>query len=169
VQVDRGAALPVPKQDGSSPHDSGGRWSNASQGNNSQEAAGEHDMRTSNSFVTLRGSLGARDSMPDITALLQARSADVLGNVQMGPLLGRGAYGRVYKGTYRLCGTYRPACGLPPPPGPALPPQPTSGDAGCGRGEGRGVGRGLGLGGVERGRRACASTRVLAMGMREGG
>jgi hypothetical protein len=36
--------------------------------------------------------------MPDLAALLRSRSADVIGNVEMGPLLGRGAFGRVYKG-----------------------------------------------------------------------
>ncbi len=56
--------------------------------------------------------VAARLSMPDLAALLRSRSADVIGNVEMGPLLGRGAFGRVYKGEDMAGGwTRRNACG----------------------------------------------------------
>lgn len=67
-------------------------------GSRRNSMAVDSDPRRS-SFALSHSSLQGQSTMPDIMALLRARSTDVLGNVEMGPLLGRGAFGRVYKGT----------------------------------------------------------------------
>lgn len=73
------------------------------------------------SFAMSHSSLQGQSAMPDIMALLRARSTDVLGNVEMGPLLGRGAFGRVYKGSTPVSYLLSLTVFLSPRPRPSRP------------------------------------------------
>ncbi|KAK9823953.1 hypothetical protein WJX72_006631 [[Myrmecia] bisecta] len=68
-----------------------------SAGNGGNDANGSGGSREANKG----GSEKAQIEYSSLPALLRARSDEVFDGVEMGPLLGRGSYGRVYKGRWK--------------------------------------------------------------------
>lgn len=93
-------AMMSPGSSGSHPNDSRGfrRESSGNERNNSAASA-------SSSLASQRGRNSAGAPAGSVPELFRQRSHMPLDEVELGPLLGRGAYGRVFKGLFHACRT----------------------------------------------------------------